>query len=53
MLAVLYLFHFENVLVEVLLEMLIGKVNAKLLERVPAKHFKAKNVQHSNGIPLI
>ena len=54
MLAALYvyLFYFEYVFVEVLLEVFVGKVNAKLLKRVPGKHFKSKNVQHTNGISL-
>ena len=42
------LLYLEDVFVEVLLELLIGIVDAKLLKRVLLKHFKAKDVQHAN-----
>lgn len=51
-LAESYLFHFEYVLVEVLLELLVGKIDAELLERIFGKHFKSKNVQDSDSISL-
>mmetsp|Transcript_75041 Transcript_75041/g.214976 ORF Transcript_75041/g.214976 Transcript_75041/m.214976 type:complete len:241 (-) Transcript_75041:651-1373(-) len=36
----------ENHLVEILLQQLIGEVDEELLQRVPGKEFKAKNVKH-------
>lgn len=42
------LLELEDVLVEVVLETLIGKVDAELLKAVVLIVFKAKYVQHSN-----
>ena len=42
------LLYLEDVLVEILLELLIGIVDAELLKRVLLEHFKAKDVQHTN-----
>lgn len=47
-----HLFHFEDVLVEVLLELFIGIVDAELLKRVLQEHLKTKYVQYSNRISL-
>lgn len=42
------LLYLEDVLVEILLELLIGIVDAELLKRILLEHFKAKDVQHTN-----
>lgn len=47
-----HLFHFEDVLVEVLLELLVGIVDAELLKGVLQKHLKTKYVKHSNRVSL-
>lgn len=44
-----YLFNLEDVLVEVMLETFIGKVDAELFEAVVLVVLETKNVQHSNG----
>ena len=46
------LLYLEDVFVEVLLELLIGVVDAKLLKRVLLEHLKTKDVQHTNRIAL-
>lgn len=47
-----YLFKLEDVLVEVVLETLVGKVDAELFEAVVLIILKPKNVKHSNGQDL-
>lgn len=47
-----HLFQLEDVLVEVLLQLLVGVVDAELLKRVLLEHLKPKDVQHSDGITL-
>lgn len=47
-----HLFKLENVLVEVVLETFIGKVDAELFEAVVLVILKTENVQHSNGQDL-
>ena len=46
--AILYLFQLEDVFVEVLLKLLIGVVDTKLLERVLSEDFKTKDVENTN-----
>ena len=48
-----HLFQLEYVLVEVVLETLVGKVDAELFEAVVLVVLEAKDVQHSNGQDLI
>ena len=48
MYAVPNLLYLEDVFVEVLLELLVGIVDAELLKRVLLEHFKAKDVQHTD-----
>jgi hypothetical protein len=43
-----YLFELEDVLIEVLLQLLVGEVDAELLEAVHHEVLKAEDVQHSN-----
>ena len=43
-----HLFHLEDVLVEVLLQLLVGQVDAELLKVVFLEALKAVNVQHAN-----
>ncbi len=50
--ARLYLFQLEDVLVEILLQLLVGIVDAELLKRVLLEDLKPKDIQHSNGVPL-
>ncbi len=47
-----YLFELEDVLVEVVLQTLVGKVDAELFEAVVLVILKTENVQHSNGQDL-
>ena len=47
-----HLFKFEDVFVEVMLQLLIGIVNAELFKGVHLKHFEAKYVQHSYRVSL-
>ena len=47
-LAVLMLFQREDVLVEVFLELLVGKVDIELLKSVHIEILKPKNVQNAN-----
>lgn len=49
----LYLFQFEDVLVEVVLEPFVGEVNAELFEAVVLIILKAKDVQDSYGQDLV
>ena len=48
LLAVLLLFQDKHVVVEELLELLIGEVDAELLKRVHHKDLKTGDVQHSD-----
>lgn len=43
-----YLLHLEDMLVEVLLQLLIGQVDAELLKVILLEALKAINVQHTN-----
>ena len=49
LLVVLLLLHLEYVLHEELLKILVGVVDAKLLERVGAKVLEAEDVEHADG----
>ena len=51
--ASVYLFALEDVLVEVLLQLLVGVVDAELLKRVLLIHFKPKDVQHPDGVATV
>lgn len=44
-----YLFKFKDVLVEVVLQAFVGKVNAELFKTVILIVFKPKNIKYSNG----
>lgn len=44
-----YLLQFEDMLVEVVLQSLIGKVDAELLKAVVLIVLKAKDIQYPNG----
>ncbi len=44
--------EFENMVIEVLLQLLIRKVDAKLFEAVDFEIFKAKDIQHTNEAGL-
>ena len=46
------LFQFEHVLVEVVLQLLVGEVDAKLLKAVLLKVFESKDVENANRIAL-
>ena len=48
LLAVLVLFQREDVLVEVLLKFLVGKVNVELLESIHIKILEPKDVENTN-----
>ena len=48
----LYLFQSKDMLVEVVLQLLIGKVNAQLFKAVVQKILKPKDIQNTNGTPL-
>lgn len=48
--VVLLLFQLENVLHEKLLQILVGEIDAKLLEAVGGEVLKAENVKHTNGV---
>lgn len=48
-----HLLKFEDMLIEVILQMLIGIVDAELLKTVAAKVFKTKDIQHPNGVPFM
>ena len=41
-------FEFEDVIVEVTLELFVRKVDAKLLEGVAFENLKPENIQHAN-----
>jgi len=43
-----YLFHFEDEAIELLLEFLVGIVNKTLFQRVVIEHFEPKNIQHAD-----
>ena len=45
---VFLLFQFENMLIEFLLELLIGIVDAELLERILGEMFEAINIEDAN-----
>lgn len=47
-----HLFKFEDVLVEVMLESLVGKVDAELLKTVVLIVLETKDVKHANGQEL-
>ena len=47
-LSVLFLFHSEHVLIELLLKFFIGIVNAKLLKAIFFKDFKSKDVKETD-----
>lgn len=47
-----YLLQFENVLVEVILELLVGVVDAELFKTVPLEVFKPEDVEDPNGQAL-
>jgi hypothetical protein len=47
-----HLFKLEDVLVEVILQVLIGVVDAELLKTVTPKVLKPKDVQNTNGVAL-
>ena len=46
------LFKLEDMLVEVVLEVLVGVVDAELLEAVLVEVLKAKDVQHAYRVTL-
>ena len=48
----MYLLQFEDVFVEVLLQLLVGVVDAELLKGVLLEDFKAKYIKHSNRVSL-
>lgn len=48
----LYLLEFEDVLVEVMLQRLVGEVDAELLEAVVLVVLEAEDVQHPDGQDL-
>ena len=48
-----YLFTFEHMFVEILLELLVGIVDAELLEGVLVVHLKTKDVQHSDDVSSV
>lgn len=52
LLAVLFLFHSEHVLVELLLKFLIGIVDAKLLKGILFEDLKAKDIQETDEFEL-
>ena len=43
----LYLFHGEYLMVEVLLQLLVGQVDTELLKTVHLKIFKSKDIENS------
>lgn len=43
------LFKFKNVLVEVILKLLVGVVDAELLEAVGREVFEAEDIEHTDG----
>lgn len=45
-----HLFAFEDMLVELLLQPLVGKVNTQLLEAVLLEAFKAIDIQDADGV---
>ena len=47
-----YLFKLEDVLVEVILQVLVGVVDAELLKAVAPEVLKPKDVQHPDGVAL-
>lgn len=47
-----YLFQFKDVLIEVVLQALVGKVNAELFKAIVFIVFKSKNIKHPNGQSL-
>lgn len=52
LLVVHVLLQFEDVLVEVELQLLVGIVDAELLKTVQRKVFKAKNIENANRVHL-
>jgi len=44
-----YLFKLKDVLVKVVLQALVGKVNTELFETIIFIVFKPKNIEYSNG----
>ena len=46
------LLQLEDVLIEVLLQLFVGIINAELFKWIILEHFKTKNIQHSNTITL-
>jgi len=46
-----HLLPFEHVLVEVLLQLFVGQVDAQLLQVVCVKRLKAVDVQQPDGVP--
>ena len=48
LLLVALLLELERVVVKVLLQLLVGKVDAQLLEAVLLKDLEAKDIQHTN-----
>ena len=47
--VILLLLHLEDVLDEELLQILVGVVDAELLERVRSKVFEPEDVKHTDG----
>lgn len=47
-----YLFQFENVLVEIILKLLVGIVDAELFKAVPLEVFKSEYVEDPDGQAL-
>ena len=45
---VLFLFQHKHVMIEKLLQFLVAKIDAQLLEAIEVKDFEACNVQHSD-----
>ncbi len=50
---VLELLEGKDVAVKILLQLLVGIVDVELLKAVELKVFKAKNVQHANGVESV
>lgn len=44
-----YLFQFKDVLVKIVLQALVGKVDAELFKTIIFVVFKPKNIKYSNG----
>ena len=41
-------FEFEDIVVEVSLQLLVGQVNAKLLKGIGLENFKAEDIEHAD-----